>query len=276
MQVANPTLPQATTAQVPIPSPATLAMPPPPTKMPSTSSKHQSGSTKKRPSSKGSADSPPIEDIITEWEDKKYAKRAANRLSAHLSRKRKKMFIEDLKDENIELRRKEQILRSIPDLIVVFDSSGCISFVSHSVTRFLDYTVEDLENTSFWELITEDSVRLIKSAFMDALAVKRRPDEDSIPLANGESMKVTLARTSGNGGGPQEDMIVTLKGVVHFVGESPECVSSIRPEHSGDDSNKKMKVADNNKVSSGQTQRPSHQISDIESDKSLHSSGEKS
>ena len=175
MQVANPTLPQATTAQVPIPSPATLAMPPPPTKMPSTSSKHQSGSTKKRPSSKGSDDSPPIEDIITEWEDKKYAKRAANRLSAHLSRKRKKMFIEDLKDENIELRRKEQILRSIPDLIVVFDSSGCISFVSHSVTRFLDYTVEDLENTSFWELITEDSVRLIKSAFMDALAVKRRP-----------------------------------------------------------------------------------------------------
>lgn len=276
MQVANPTLPQVTTAQVPIPSPATLAMPPPPTKMPSTSSKHQSGSTKKRPSSKGAANGPPIEDIITEWEDKKYSKRAANRLSAHLSRKRKKMFIEDLKDENIELRRKEQILRSIPDLIVVFDSSGCISFVSQSVTRFLDCTVEDLENTSFWELITEDSVRLIKSAFMDALAVKRRPDEDSIPLANGESMKVTLARKTGNGGGPQEDMIVTLKGVVHFVGESPECVSSIRPEHSGDDSNKKMKVADNNKVSSGQTQRPSHQISDIESDKSLHSSGEKS
>jgi Basic region leucine zipper len=57
-------------------------------------------------------------------EVKKQQKRAANRRSAQLSRKRKKLYIEDLKEENDELRRKEQILRSIPDLIVVFDSVG--------------------------------------------------------------------------------------------------------------------------------------------------------
>eukprot|EP00986_Skeletonema_menzelii_P013152 scaffold7491_cov142-Skeletonema_menzelii.AAC.3 len=139
-----------------------------------------------------SASRPSSKTMIAEWEDKKYAKRAANRLSAHMSRKRKKMFVEDLKDENMELRRKEMILRSIPDLIVVFDSSGSMSFVSQSASRFLNYTSSELENTSFWDRLTEDSVRLIKSAFMDALAVKRKPEDDTTPLADGEPISVRI------------------------------------------------------------------------------------
>mmetsp|Transcript_41667 Transcript_41667/g.88767 ORF Transcript_41667/g.88767 Transcript_41667/m.88767 type:complete len:522 (-) Transcript_41667:284-1849(-) len=243
-------------------SPSTIAMPPPPNVhvplMPpsNNSSKNASkaragpdapekkqpqivaaASSKRRPRSATAAEAepqPPIQDIISEWEDKKQAKRAANRLSAHLSRKRKKMFIEDLKDENLELRRKEQILRSIPDLIVVFDSSGCISFVSHSVTRFLDHSAEELEDTSFWDLLTEDSVRLIKSAFMDALAVKRPPEEDSTLLANGGSITVKLVHKNSGGDEEEEDcLMLSLKGVVHFTGESPECVCSIRPEDGG-------------------------------------------
>merc|ERR1712137_184044 len=100
-------------------------------------------------------------------EEKKLQKRAANRRSAQLSRKRKKQFIEELKEENDDLRRKEQILRSIPDLIVVFDSSGKLGFVSHSVSNFLEFTPEDLIGKSFWERLCEDSVRLLKAAFMD-------------------------------------------------------------------------------------------------------------
>ena len=262
-----------------MPSPSTLAMPPPPSKL--VPSLTLSGNTKKSKKKKGS--SPPIEDIITEWEDKKQAKRAANRLSAHLSRKRKKMFIEELKEENVELRRKELILRSIPDLIVVFDSSGCISFVSHSVTRFLDYKVEELENTSFWEHLTEESMRLIKSAFMDALAIKRNPYQDSTPLANGESMAVTLLHKNNGGGGgeTQGGLKVTLKGVVHFSTDSPECVCSIRPDNS--EANKKMKPAikePSSSVAAAQKQQervavladgsvaPTHQVSDIDSEKS--------
>lgn len=252
-------------------SPATLAMPPPPPVVPSLALSKQQ--TKKTTNKKSKPTSPPVEDIIMEWEDKKDAKRAANRLSAHLSRKRKKLFIDELKEENIELRRKELILRSIPDLIVVFDSSGCISFVSHSVTQFLDYTVEELLKTSFWERLTEESVRLIKSAFMDALAVKRSPEEDSTPLANGASIAVTLVNK-------QENLTVTLKGVVHFVGESPECVCSIRPQD-GRDANQNMESASSavkeSSSSAGVSNRqergaangaPSHQISDIDSEKS--------
>ena len=162
-------------------------------------------------------------------EDKKTAKRAANRLSAHLSRKRKKMFVEELREENAELRRKEMILRSIPDLIVVFDSSGRMSFVSQSVNRFLQFRSYELENTSFWDRLTGDCVRVIKSAFMDALAVKRKPDDETTPLAEGEPIPVRLTDKDGKA---EKALSFTLKGVVHFVGDSPECICTLCPEMS--------------------------------------------
>jgi hypothetical protein len=145
-------------------------------------------------------------------------------LSAQLSRKRKKSAFNDLKGENAELRRKEQILHSIPDLIVVFDASGRMPFVSRSVTELLDRTVEELEETAFWDHLTADSVQSIKSAFIDALAVKRPPTEDATPLCGGDALTVQFAKDEGGGAR------VSLKGVVHFAGESPECVCSIRPE----------------------------------------------
>lgn len=109
---------------------------------------------------------------------------------------------------------------------------------------------------------------------MDALAVKRSPEEDSTPLANGASIAVTLVNK-------QENLTVTLKGVVHFVGESPECVCSIRPQD-GRDANQNMEpassvVKESSSSSAGVSNRqergatngaPSHQISDIDSEKS--------
>lgn len=153
--------------------------------------------------------------------DKKLQKRAANRRSAQLSRKRKKQYIEELKDENDELRRKEQILRSIPDLIVVFDSAGKLCFVSQSVSRFLEMTSKELEGTSFWDRLCEDSVRLLKAAFMDSLAV-RTDDSDTAPLGSG-IWELRLRDKDGS------HKIVALNGVVHFSGDRPECVCSIRP-----------------------------------------------
>ena len=154
-------------------------------------------------------------------DDKKQQKRAANRRSAQLSRKRKKQFIEELKEENDELRRKEQILRSIPDLIVVFDSSGKLGFVSRSVSRFVDMTPEELEGTSFWDRLCEDSVRLLKAAFMDSLAA-RKAESETAPLGSGVWELRLVNKDSSYS-------IVTLNGVVHFSGEAPECVCCIRP-----------------------------------------------
>lgn len=153
--------------------------------------------------------------------DKKQQKRAANRRSAQLSRKRKKAFIEELKDENDDLRRKEQILKSIPDLVVVFDSSGKLWFVSQSVNRFIDYTSRELEGTSFWNRLCDDSVRLLKAAFMDSLA-GRSPESDTVPLGVG-FWDVSLIDRDGS------LKTVSLNGVVHFAGDRPECVCCIRP-----------------------------------------------
>ena len=153
-------------------------------------------------------------------EDKKLMKRAANRRSAQLSRKRKKQYIEDLKEENADLRRMELILRSIPDLVISFDSSGKIGFVSQSVSNFLSFTPEELEGKSFWDRLCQDSVRLLKAAFMDALAA-RENDSTSTPLGTG----VWELRLQDKN---NEIVMVTLNGVVHFTGDAPECVCSIR------------------------------------------------
>jgi PAS domain-containing protein len=153
-------------------------------------------------------------------EDKKLLKRAANRRSAQLSRKRKKQYIEDLKDENSDLRRMEMILRSIPDLVISFDSSGKIGFVSQSVSRFLSFTPHELEGRSFWDRLCEESVRLLKAAFMDALAAREK-NSTTAPLGNG----VWELRLQDKN---KENVMVTLNGVVHFTGDAPECVCSIR------------------------------------------------
>ncbi len=166
---------------------------------------------------KDSAVDPLDESAIVE---KKELKRAANRRSAQLSRKRKKHFVEELKEENDDLRRKEQILRSVPDLIVMFDSAGRLGFVSHSVSNFVDFKPSELEGTSFWHRLCDDSVRLLKAAFMDALA-SRVPDMDTSPLGDG-LWELRLKDKDGS------QKLVTLNGVVHFSGDRPECVCSIR------------------------------------------------
>jgi len=210
--------------------------------------------------------------VIAEWEDKKLAKRAANRLSAHLSRKRKKMFIDDLTAENTDLRRKVQILQTIPDLIVVFDSSGCISFISQSVSTLLEITYQDLEGTSFWNCLAEDSVKIIKSAFMDALAEKRKLEDDSTPLCHGEPMLVKLVDKNAG-----ETRAVSLKGVVHFTGVTPECVCSIRPIEAGASINRngyENEARDEN-VNTVTGARRSHNVSDGESVKRRKMSNER-
>jgi len=179
------------------------------------------GIIRKSPSSE-----PAARAVFNEWEDTKNTNRAANRRSAQLSRKKQKMHIEDLKDENSDLRRKELILMSIPDLIVVFDSSGVLSYVSRSVSRFLNFDAEELEGSSFWDRISDDSVRVVKAAFMDALAVKRREgEEDSTPLSSGANLSVRLVDRTMAGG--EEGKHASLKGVVSFAGDRPECVCSI-------------------------------------------------
>lgn len=222
---------EPTVSSAPVPSPALTSMKPPPPQStqgdvralsssattPNQRKAHQSIAP--MPVNQVHSDSDTLGNLSSD--DRKQQKRAANRKSAQLSRKRKKQFIEELKDENDELRRKEQILRSIPDLVVVFDSSGKLSFVSQSVSLFLDIPAEKLEGTSFWDRMCNDSVRLLKAAFMDSLAA-RKPDSETAPLGSGVWELRLVDKES-------KYLVVTLNGVVHFTGDAPECICCIRP-----------------------------------------------
>ena len=85
-------------------------------------------------------------------EEQKEAKRGANW----------KHICEELPNENTQLKRQVQILDSIPDLIVAFELSGRIFFVSHLVLDFLRLSkAEEVEGMSFWEQCMEDSMNVI-------------------------------------------------------------------------------------------------------------------
>merc|ERR1712232_222235 len=79
----------------------------------------------------------------------------------------------------------------------------------------------ELEGSSFWDRLCDESVRLLKAAFMDALAA-RKNDMDTTPLGSGV-WELRLVDRDGS------HKVITLNGVVHFSGDAPECVCSIRP-----------------------------------------------
>ena len=86
----------------------------------------------------------------------------------------------------------------------------------------LDLEDQNLEGTSFWDHFTHNSVKMIKSAFMDAMAEKDKSEDDSTPLCNEESVSVKLIIKTH-----EKTKEANLKGGVHFEDNAPECVCSI-------------------------------------------------
>lgn len=106
-------------------------------------------------------------------QEKKLQKRAANRKSAQLSRKRKKALIEELRYENQDLQRHEDILAVIPDPVFAFDTAdGRVWFASNSASSQFGLPVQDLTSACFYDLMTEDCSKrlrvLIDTASKDA------------------------------------------------------------------------------------------------------------
>lgn len=66
-------------------------------------------------------------------EEKRTAKRAANRKSACSSRARKKALVEEMTKANAWLRRQAMILALLPDLVIAITVDGKITFCSAQV-----------------------------------------------------------------------------------------------------------------------------------------------
>lgn len=96
-------------------------------------------------------------------QEKKQQKRAANRKSAQLSRKRKKALIEELRYENQDLQRHEDILAVIPDPVFAFDTAdGRVWFASNSASAQFGLPVEDLTSACFFDLMSEDCSKRLR------------------------------------------------------------------------------------------------------------------
>ena len=136
--------------------------------------------------------------------------------------------IKAMLQETIELRRKADIIRSLPDLIVAFDISGHIFFASQSVLEFIGLVkADEIEGKSFWDLFDARSKVLIQKSFDEALAAElKEEDDDSTPLDGGMPLNVRMVLQDEQG--RIEAHQVSLKGTACVNNNVPECVCSLR------------------------------------------------
>lgn len=107
-------------------------------------------------------------------EEKKHAKRIANRKSANSSRARKKELIDALTAAHAKLRRQALILSYLPDPIVVIDTGGKIKFCSTQMERVTKYKVDELLGSSIEEIIVPDSRDAIRQLIKDLVNAEQR------------------------------------------------------------------------------------------------------
>lgn len=89
--------------------------------------------------------------------DKRNAKRIANRKSASTSRARKKALVKEMTELNARLKRQAMILALLPDLVVVMDLQGEITFCSAQVERILQHNVDQLVGQKLYDILVPSS-----------------------------------------------------------------------------------------------------------------------
>lgn len=90
-------------------------------------------------------------------EQKKAAKRIANRKSASTSRARKKALVAEMTKTNSRLRRQAIILSLLPDLVIAIQEDGTITFCSAQVERVLRHKVSDMIGANISQVLTPAS-----------------------------------------------------------------------------------------------------------------------
>ncbi|GMI17888.1 hypothetical protein TrLO_g1381 [Triparma laevis f. longispina] len=98
-------------------------------------------------------------------------KRAANRRSAQLSRKRKKQAIENLKEENLDLKKRVHILRHVPNLVIVFNVDPLtIDFASDAASEMLGKAANEMEGDCIWDYMDRKSKDILTEAISKSVA----------------------------------------------------------------------------------------------------------
>jgi PAS domain-containing protein len=107
-------------------------------------------------------------------EDKRTAKRVANRKSACTSRARKKALVEEMTRTNARLRRQALILALLPDLVIAITTEGEITFCSAQVERVLRYKIDDLVGARLSDLLVPASRGALTTLITELVAMEKR------------------------------------------------------------------------------------------------------
>jgi len=129
-------------------------------------------------------------------EEKKNAKRIANRRSASTSRARKKALVKEMTELNARLRRQALILALLPDLVIVIDVEGVITFCSAQVERALHYKPDDLAGSQLADLLMPSS-RLKLKALISELNGDSEGASKKVSVAAPTPVRVTSKKVSG-------------------------------------------------------------------------------
>jgi len=108
-------------------------------------------------------------------EEKKNAKRVANRKSACTSRARKKAYVEEMQKANKRLKRHALILSLLPDLVIAITSEGAITFCSAQVERILRHEECDIIGANIMDLLVPESKESLRHLIQGLLQSETNP-----------------------------------------------------------------------------------------------------
>jgi PAS domain S-box-containing protein len=113
--------------------------------------------------------------------EKKHAKRVANRKSASTSRARKKALVQEMSELNARLRRQALILALLPDLVIVINPEGKITFCSQQVEKVLNHRVDALVGENLSKIVAPSSREKLEKLVQNLLFTDKGSsrDEDS-------------------------------------------------------------------------------------------------
>ena len=113
-------------------------------------------------------------------EQKRQAKRIANRKSACTSRARKKAQIDQLMSDNARLRRQEMILSYLPDPVMVISPQGTITFCNKQVEHLFRHKIGELESANIEDLMIPRSRGVMKKLIREVMIAEQEVSGDGI------------------------------------------------------------------------------------------------
>ncbi len=146
----------------------------------------------------------PVQILLSEarrLEEKRAAKRIANRKSACTSRARKKALVAEMTKTNARLRRQAIILSLLPDLVIAIKDDGTITFCSAQVERVLRHKLDDLVGSKIGDVLTPSS-RLALATLIEKLVAAEK-----VALEDGNHKGDESGRSSNSGGTSQAAIV---------------------------------------------------------------------